>query len=421
MPEHRPEAAATAAPSKPAAAAPFSEPAIAAPGGPASASAAPATPTMRGAAAAPGTPTASTAGARKDVDATARWVAGARPWLYTSLSIAYVSMAALALLAPGLVVKLLFGSSAEPLEDQHRQLLSLHGGALLVAAGVVAALACGRGEWERAGTRGADLLKLALAGEGLADVLTCAYYARTLRASTWPLLQAANAATLTLPALDLAGGSGARGLLRELGARLAPRRGPMLATAYLVLAWLFPLSGALLFYAPKFSLAGMFGYAYGASTFLLAKLAGVADKALIPTSLLVLKVAAMRGALASRPARFLSAGLLLAATEHMRVLLPVLRGAPVGLVQLTRGRGPSHYSRRLPACWWGCAAPDRARRRGRRCQWLARWTELLDGWNSWLARRWHATNLWSSCGWKLSWWLLCARMRAGLQKGGACA
>eukprot|EP00887_Chlorella_sp_A99_P003542 scaffold7.g3542.t1 len=206
-------------------------------------------------------------------------------------------MAALALLAPGLVVKLLFGSSAEPLEDQHRQLLSLHGGALLVAAGVVAALACGRGEWERAGTRGADLLKLALAGEGLADVLTCAYYARTLRASTWPLLQAANAATLTLPALDLAGGSGARGLLRELGARLAPRRGPMLATAYLVLAWLFPLSGALLFYAPKarprhatrFSLAGMFGYAYGASTFLLAKLAGVADKALIPTSLLVLK------------------------------------------------------------------------------------------------------------------------------------
>ena len=40
----------------------------------------------------------------------------------------------------------------------------------------------------------------------------------------------------------------------------------------------------------QYTLYHLFGYAYGSSTFLLAKLAGVADKALMPITLLTLKV-----------------------------------------------------------------------------------------------------------------------------------
>ena len=44
-------------------------------------------------------------------------------------------------------------------------------------------------------------------------------------------------------------------------------------------------------YCPlQYTLYHLFGYAYGSSTFLLAKLAGVADKALMPITLLTLKV-----------------------------------------------------------------------------------------------------------------------------------
>ena len=39
----------------------------------------------------------------------------------------------------------------------------------------------------------------------------------------------------------------------------------------------------------QYTLYHLFGYAYGSSTFLLAKLAGVADKALLPVTLLTLK------------------------------------------------------------------------------------------------------------------------------------
>jgi hypothetical protein len=67
-------------------------------------------------------------------------------------------------------------------------------------------------------------------------------------------------------------------------------RGDGLPLAYHALALAFPAFGAALFYLPRYSLSHLLGYAYGASTFLLAKLAGVADKALIPTALLVLKV-----------------------------------------------------------------------------------------------------------------------------------
>jgi hypothetical protein len=81
-----------------------------------------------------------------------------------------------------------------------------------------------------------------------------------------------------------------QGLLDELSSRLcaAPRTSP-LALALYGLAWLFPLVGFLLAYFPHFTLFHLFGYAYGSSTFLLARVAGVADKSLIPVALLVLK------------------------------------------------------------------------------------------------------------------------------------
>lgn len=81
-----------------------------------------------------------------------------------------------------------------------------------------------------------------------------------------------------------------QGLLDELSSRLcAASRTSPLALALYGLAWLFPLVGLLLAYFPHFAMFHLFGYAYGSSTFLLARVAGVADKSLIPVALLVLK------------------------------------------------------------------------------------------------------------------------------------
>lgn len=83
----------------------------------------------------------------------------------------------------------------------------------------------------------------------------------------------------------------AQGLGSDLWRRLSAAPRSPLAAAHLALALvLFPAAGFALFYAPKFALRHLLGYAYGASTFLLAKTAGTADKALIPATQLVLKV-----------------------------------------------------------------------------------------------------------------------------------
>lgn len=147
----------------------------------------------------------------------------------------------------------MFGSSADPLDDQHAQLLQLNGGALLVAAAAAAALAlagvgagglgpgssgalpflrtvaeemsacqpqagahcCGGPGWLNLATPlapapPADLLRLALAGQGLANALTFFHYGWSFRSLLLPLELAVNAATFAVPAADLARGAGLR-------------------------------------------------------------------------------------------------------------------------------------------------------------------------------------------------------------------
>jgi hypothetical protein len=155
------------------------------------------------------------------------------------------------------VGRILFGSSADPLDDQHDQLLQLNGGALLVAAATAAALAlAGRGAADGGGLgRGssgavlacylsvcespvsirqlspmpaakrlgvadasrapcpflpADLLRLALAGQGLANALTFLYYGWSFRSFMLPLELVVNGAAFAVPAADLMQGAGLR-------------------------------------------------------------------------------------------------------------------------------------------------------------------------------------------------------------------
>ncbi|KAL4858821.1 hypothetical protein ACK3TF_001211 [Chlorella vulgaris] len=222
------------------------------------------------------------------------------------------------LLVPAQVATRVYGAAAEPVDAQHSQMLHLNAGAMLVGAAAAAAVALSGRSGGGLGARNTDLLKLAMAGQGVAVTLCVIYYCRTITRSLLPLELATAALLAALPAADLVTGGRRRGLLDELSSRLcaAPRTSP-LALALHGLAWLFPLVGLLLVYFPHFTMFHLFGYAYGSSTFLLARVAGVADKSLIPD-------ATESGALRTRAAKVLSAGLMLAGVVHMRVLLPLL-------------------------------------------------------------------------------------------------
>lgn len=175
-------------------------------------------------------------------------------------------------------------------------------------------------------------MRLALAGQGLANTLLCLYYWRSIQPLNMILELAANGAFMALPAADLLarGYDLRRSLPGQIKGLMTPRAGSLMSGAYLLLALLLPLSGTALFYAPWYTLYHFFGYSYGASTFLLAKMAGVADKATIPVALLLLKDAAEKRVLASPVARTLNAGILLSGLVHMAVLLPVVAKGPGG-------------------------------------------------------------------------------------------
>ncbi|PSC77049.1 phosphatidylglycerol phosphatidylinositol transfer [Micractinium conductrix] len=248
--------------------------------------------------------------------------------VYGVLAGVNLAMAAGFLLAPGLAARLMFRKGAVlPLDPQVPEMLLLTGAGWLVATGALAALVLAAGgRWGRMHPSGADLLRLALAGQSLASVLLFVYYYRLIPAYVWPLELAAEGAVLALPAADLLSRGFSLGALpsqlrRGLAAR--PARGSLLASAHLLLAVLFPANGFLLFYAPKAPPAG-------ASTFLLAKIAGVVDKSVMPVCQLALKDAAQNGVLRSPAALALNVGTLLAGLVHVRVLLPVLAKDPSG-------------------------------------------------------------------------------------------
>ncbi|KAL4425601.1 hypothetical protein ABPG75_009617 [Micractinium tetrahymenae] len=244
---------------------------------------------------------------------------------YLSMAAACLAMALLLLAAPGVTARLMFNKHyANPIDAQHTILLRLLGGASFVGAAAAAAIASG--SWGGDGERSADLAKLALLGQGLANALTFAYYSNTIHRLNLPAELVVNGACALLPAMDLLSTGRYRGLLSELGRRLAapPAGAPLLAVAHYTLAVLFPLSGVALFYFPHTALYHFFGYSYGASTFLLSKLAGVVDKALMPVLNLLLKDAADRAALRSRAARLLNTGQLLCALVHIATLLPYM-------------------------------------------------------------------------------------------------
>ncbi|KAL4425600.1 hypothetical protein ABPG75_009616 [Micractinium tetrahymenae] len=244
---------------------------------------------------------------------------------YLVMAAACLGMAVLCLAAPGLTARLMFRRRcADPIDAQHTRLLRLNGGALLVSAATSAAVASG--SWGAAGQRSGDVLKLGLACQGLATKLAFSWAAASCRPLAFPLELLANGALALLPVLDLLSRRGHVGLLAELGRRVAPPQPgvSVLAGAHYLLALLLPLSGAAFFAFPYTALYHYFGYAYGHSTFLLAKLAGVADLWLIPLANLLLKDAADRGALRSRAARLLNTGQLLCAAVHIATLLPVM-------------------------------------------------------------------------------------------------
>ncbi|PSC67977.1 hypothetical protein C2E20_8401 [Micractinium conductrix] len=218
-------------------------------------------------------------------------------WLLAALCVATASYFCLA--RPEQSVRGLFTKSAAyPLDSQLPNLLRLNGGAIMMSGAAAAAL--GGSGWLRMGPRAADLLRAAMAAQGLAKTFLVACYGingkRTISPLLLPMEFVLHSFAAAVPLLDLLlrlGGGSAQALSRQLDARLVPPRpAQALATVWYALALLFFLTGAGLTFA--------------------------------------VKGAAQRGALPSRPARLLNAGLLAAASVHLWTLLPLVARGEYG-------------------------------------------------------------------------------------------
>ncbi|GAB4822668.1 hypothetical protein N2152v2_009714 [Parachlorella kessleri] len=275
---------------------------------------------------------------KEEMEQAKGWLARNSAPMYATLSGMCVTMALLLLVAPYLTAKFMFTSAAHPLERQHGYLLALNGGALLASTGAAIALTLWRNNGRaQLNQRMADVLRLGLAGVGALNVLTTLYYTATWNPVNLPLELLSNGFTFLLPAADLLLNGRLKGISRDWRSWLNLRSNSALAMVHSLLVLAFPLAGAAFFFAPRFTLYHLFGYAYGKSTFILWKMAGAADMTVVPAVHLALKEASDRGLVGrqmepqhAQGVRSLAGGQALAGLVHMAVLLPLMLRAPWG-------------------------------------------------------------------------------------------
>ncbi|GAB4819414.1 hypothetical protein N2152v2_006460 [Parachlorella kessleri] len=259
------------------------------------------------------------------------------------------------------MARLLFGSAADPPEDQHSHLLGLLCCGLLSAATVAFCLEeAARKHMLRTFT--ADTLKAALMAFSAGNILLQLYYPATLTPLAAMALALAMAATFALPAGQLLGREDADRVWRDF--RRLPhnlyylttlRKFSFAGALYLLLTWMFPLAGLLYFVAPKYILYHTFGYVYGKSTQFLWKAIGGGLMSVVPAMTYTLKDKAENDLLGRSIPRSLNFGLMLASIGHLLVFGPILaRGHGGFLLPLLT----SSWATSLVAAMAGLATPE---------------------------------------------------------------
>lgn len=251
--------------------------------------------------------------------------------LYAALAVVLACAALPLIFLPKPTARFMFGSAAEPPEDQHKHLLQINAGCLLASAAVAAALE-ELARHHQLHTFTADTLKLGLAALAAGNILIQLYYPATLTALAALLAAIGNAALLALPVSQLVLTRADRArvwrdfrrLPRNVGGFLRLRHPTLTSGFYLLLSMSLPLAGASYFVAPKTTLHRTFGYVFGKSTQFLWKMAGIADATALTSIALVLKDKAENNLLGRSTARILNIGLLAAAILHILVLGPIL-------------------------------------------------------------------------------------------------
>eukprot|EP00887_Chlorella_sp_A99_P001815 scaffold19.g1815.t1 len=278
--------------------------------------------------------------------------------LYAALAVVLACAALPLIFLPKPTARFMFGSAAEPPEDQHKHLLQINAGCLLASAAVAAALeelarhhqlhtftagepgsagfravsarcegtvaqkaGAPRGAASSVGQLAGDTLKLGLAALAAGNILIQLYYPATLTALAALLAAIGNAALLALPVSQLV-------LTRADRARVWR---DFRTTLHRTFGYVFGKSTQFLW-----KMAGEAGEGPGEGTRAHehgGRTSGIADATALTSIALVLKDKAENNLLGRSTARILNIGLLAAAILHILVLGPILSSelsGPVG-------------------------------------------------------------------------------------------
>lgn len=252
--------------------------------------------------------------------------------LYTFLALAHGALALPLIFFSKASAKLIFGSAADPVEDQHVQMLQLYATGLLTVASMAYALEeAARGRMLNSFT--ADTLKLGLLGFTSAKAAEYLLYPMTKTPPAVLIEWLAIGATWMLPASHLLFTKTDRQRLNRdfvrtwrshVSGLLKLRRYTFTAALYTLLTVAFFVAGAGYAFLPKFTMFHTFGYVYGKSTTMLWRALGVADMTLMPAITYTLREKSESNLLAKTIPRTLNLGLMVASVGHMLVLGPIL-------------------------------------------------------------------------------------------------